>query len=70
MADHCCICSDMRSSFGHLERADLVLVGERLGVFILPMLRMNRNTHSELIAPECGLLSKTAGLGDSLINVG
>ena len=55
MADHCCICSETRSSFGHLEVAGLVSVGERLGVFGLLTLRMNRNTHSKLIAPQWDL---------------
>jgi hypothetical protein len=35
MPDHCRISSEIRSSFGHLEMADLALVGERLGVFSL-----------------------------------
>jgi hypothetical protein len=58
MADHCCICSEMRSSFGHLEGADLALLRERLGVFSLPTPRLNRNTPFELCAREWGLLNE------------
>jgi hypothetical protein len=56
----------MRSSFGHLEGADLALVDERLGVFSLPTPRLNRNTPLELCAQERGLPINSYSLLESL----
>jgi len=58
MADHCRICSEMRSNFGLLEGADPALVGELFGVFSLPTPRLNRNTPFELCTREWDLLNE------------
>jgi hypothetical protein len=47
----------MRSSFGHLEGADLAAMDERLGVFSLPTPKLNRNTPFEPCAHRWGLLN-------------